>query len=119
MASWWFWLGIIAFFGLATNVTAQSADLEALAAAYPACSLECMVEYIPQSSCMTTDGLNQTCVCSNEALNLNVTICAQKACTVKELLSMFPLRMGPTYTDKDDSNYECVLGSMSTTSARP
>jgi hypothetical protein len=88
MASRWCFLGVLAFVGLATTVTAQSSDLQALAAAYPACSLDCMIEYIPQSSCMTADGLDQICVCTDEALNAEIQICAQQACTVKELLSM-------------------------------
>ena len=46
-----------------------------------------MVEYIPQSSCISADGLNQTCACTNEELNNKIAVCAAQSCTIKELLS--------------------------------
>lgn len=88
MAARWYFLGLTVLFGLLSIAAAQTSDLEALAAAYPACSLECMVEYIPQSACITADGLNQTCVCTDEALNYDIRVCAVQSCTVKEMLSM-------------------------------
>lgn len=89
-------LGLTAF-GLMSIATAQTSDLEALADAYPACSLECMIEYIPQSACMTADGLNQTCVCTDEALNNDIRACAVQSCTVKEMLSITPPMMLRSY----------------------
>lgn len=80
-------LGLTAFLGLPSIAAAQSSDLEALAAAYPECSLNCMIEYIPQSTCVTAEGLNQTCLCTNEALNQEISVCAMKSCTIKEMLS--------------------------------
>ena len=81
-------LGLTALVGLLPLAAAQSSDLEALAAVYPTCSLDCMIKYIPQSACITADGLNQTCVCTDEALNEEIKICAAQSCTVKEMLSM-------------------------------
>jgi hypothetical protein len=90
-ASWWWLTSLVGLLGLASTAMAQSSDLTALASMYPACALECMVEYIPQSSCITADGLNQTCVCNNEELNRDVEVCAMQSCSVKELLSTFYL----------------------------
>lgn len=80
-------LGLTAFLGLPSIAAAQASDLEALAAVYPECSLNCMVELIPQSACVTADGLNQTCLCTDLGLNQEISVCAVKTCTVKEMLS--------------------------------
>lgn len=88
MAAPWFILWLAGLLVFSPTAAAQSSDLEALAAAYPACSLECMIEYIPQSACVTSDGLNQTCVCIDEGLNYDIEVCARQSCTVKEMLSM-------------------------------
>ena len=49
--------------------------------------LSCMIKYIPQSACMSSSGLNQTCLCTNESFNNQVAVCASQRCTVKEVLS--------------------------------
>ena len=46
-----------------------------------------MTELIPQTSCVTAEGLDQTCVCTNRELNEQITMCASQRCLVKELLS--------------------------------
>lgn len=94
---------VISFLLALTNVLAQGTDIAQLAALYPNCSvcqrdswlslsltceqLTCMTELIPQSSCMTESGLNQTCLCTNVALNDQIGLCASQGCTVKELLT--------------------------------
>lgn len=45
-----------------------------------------MIELIPESSCVAESGLNQTCLCTDVALNDQIASCASQSCTVKELL---------------------------------
>jgi len=46
-----------------------------------------MTELIPESSCSTASGLNQTCLCTNTVLNQQITLCASETCTIRELLT--------------------------------
>lgn len=80
-------LKILFAFFLSTVSKAQTADLSALAPLYPNCSLSCMVELIPKSPCLTDAGLNQTCACLDADLNSQISLCAAKSCTIKELLT--------------------------------
>ncbi|CZR54682.1 related to integral membrane protein PTH11 [Phialocephala subalpina] len=66
------------------TVCAQSNAILAVESQYPTCALKCMAEYIPQSSCAVTDF---ACICANEALNANITVCTLGSCTVTELLT--------------------------------
>ncbi|KAF9736285.1 hypothetical protein PMIN02_006432 [Paraphaeosphaeria minitans] len=77
----WTVLTILFVFGTSTN--AQAA-LEALATELPSCSLACFLSEIPKSTC--ANDLTSECLCTNDALNAAVTICASKTCTVYELL---------------------------------
>ena len=42
------------------------------------------MQELPKSTCATN--LTSECLCSNDALNAAVAVCAQKTCTVYELL---------------------------------
>ncbi|KAJ8057900.1 hypothetical protein OCU04_013082 [Sclerotinia nivalis] len=80
---------IIAFMvSMAVIVEGQSQNstelLAATSAAYPKCALVCTAEILPTSGCLPTD---VECICNNTALQNNVTVCAQKTCTVPELLT--------------------------------
>ncbi|EOD49529.1 putative cfem domain-containing protein [Neofusicoccum parvum] len=77
----WTVLAFLAAF--VASVQAQSALL-ALAKQLPTCSLVCIQKAIAASTCVTD--LTQECICTNEALNAQVTICASQTCTVPELL---------------------------------
>ncbi|RMZ66270.1 oxidase [Pyrenophora seminiperda CCB06] len=46
--------------------------------------LGCFMQELPKSTCATN--LTSECLCSNDALNAAVAVCAQKVCTVYELL---------------------------------
>jgi hypothetical protein len=45
------------------------------------------MEELPKSTCATN--LTSQCLCTNEALNLAVGACAQKTCTVFELMRKY------------------------------
>ncbi|EDO01309.1 hypothetical protein SS1G_03783 [Sclerotinia sclerotiorum 1980 UF-70] len=67
--------------GQPQNSTELLADASA---AYPKCALVCTAEILPTSGCSSTD---VECICTNIALQHNVTACAQKTCTIPELLT--------------------------------
>lgn len=46
-----------------------------------------MIEYLPNSACVTTAGLNRTCVCTDTTLKNQIQLCSSQTCTVTELLS--------------------------------
>ncbi|EFQ89000.1 hypothetical protein P3342_009549 [Pyrenophora teres f. teres] len=75
---------LIAF--LTTFVVAVQAQggLLALAEHMPKCSLACFIQELPKSTCATN--LTSECLCSNDALNAAVAVCAKKTCSVYELL---------------------------------
>ncbi|KAF4981965.1 hypothetical protein FZEAL_2311 [Fusarium zealandicum] len=49
----------------------------------PECATECLTSAIANSPCSAA---NQTCTCTNEALQMDVSACVKKSCTVKEAL---------------------------------
>ncbi|KAJ4983425.1 CFEM domain-containing protein [Stagonosporopsis vannaccii] len=59
-------------------------DVLSLARNMPNCSLACFTLEIPQSNCARN--LTTECMCTDVALNAAVSACAQKSCTVYELL---------------------------------
>ncbi|KAI8933501.1 hypothetical protein NX059_009238 [Plenodomus lindquistii] len=69
--------------GFAIAVHAQEALL-ALAREMPPCALECFTQQIPESTCAAN--LTAPCLCTNEALNAAVGLCAMQSCTVYEQL---------------------------------
>ncbi|KAK7187414.1 hypothetical protein DPSP01_002538 [Paraphaeosphaeria sporulosa] len=50
----------------------------------PACALKCLVSAISESPCQLTD---QTCICTNQKLQLDVEVCVLQACSKKEALT--------------------------------
>ncbi len=85
---------------LAMTAEAQSqpqSPLEVAEASYPPCALQCLAKLVPQSVCSLTD-IN--CLCTNEPLNNNVTICVSQQCTIMEGLRESALPC-PFYTDGD------------------
>lgn len=48
--------------------------------------LECMVEYIPKSTCSFTD---TKCICTNAALNEEIGLCVAGGCTIPDALSEY------------------------------
>ncbi|ESZ98764.1 hypothetical protein SBOR_0870 [Sclerotinia borealis F-4128] len=64
--------------------SSSEAVLAAAQASYPTCSLKCMLEVIPASTCSATDII---CLCTNAELQASITLCAMKSCTVFELLT--------------------------------
>ncbi|OAF99007.1 uncharacterized protein CC84DRAFT_1191485 [Paraphaeosphaeria sporulosa] len=77
------WTVLTIFFVFGTSANAQAA-LQALAKELPPCSLACFMSEIPKTTC--ANNLTSECLCTNEALNAAVTLCASKTCTVYELL---------------------------------
>ncbi|KAH7150284.1 hypothetical protein B0J13DRAFT_286399 [Dactylonectria estremocensis] len=52
-------------------------------ASLPECALLCLSTAIADSPCSAT---NQTCMCTNEALQVQVAVCVSESCTTKEAL---------------------------------
>ncbi|KAJ0304007.1 hypothetical protein Brms1b_011424 [Colletotrichum noveboracense] len=82
-------LAVLAASFMASNTMAQT-DAEAAAAAlamakklYPACALVCLTELVPTSGCSLTD---TTCLCTNEALNANLSVCVLQGCNYEDAL---------------------------------
>ncbi|KAI9647475.1 hypothetical protein NHQ30_003860 [Ciborinia camelliae] len=76
----------LAVASMAVTVESQNSTalLAAASAAYPRCALICTAQILPSSGCSPTD---VECICTNKALQSNVTLCAQKTCTIPELLT--------------------------------
>ncbi|KAL6399824.1 hypothetical protein AUP68_17232 [Ilyonectria robusta] len=64
--------------GLASPGSSSAALLQ-----LPDCARNCFAVAIPKSTCSATNG---TCLCTNQALQMEVTLCVTETCTVKELL---------------------------------
>ncbi|KAJ3515198.1 hypothetical protein NM208_g14993 [Fusarium decemcellulare] len=78
--------GVALFCLLALSGASASSSSSAAASALaqlPDCATGCFATAIANSPCSPT---NQTCMCTNEDLQLEVTTCVTKSCTVKESL---------------------------------
>ncbi|CZR67823.1 related to integral membrane protein PTH11 [Phialocephala subalpina] len=76
-------LGFSLFFlALVTGTWAQS-SLSSSIAELPQCALGCLISAIENSTCSVT---NQTCICTNAPLQIDVTVCVEASCTLKEAL---------------------------------
>ncbi|CZR62826.1 related to integral membrane protein PTH11 [Phialocephala subalpina] len=65
---------------LAQSSSAASAELAEL----PSCALSCLEIAIESSTCAAT---NQTCICLDEVLLANATVCVAETCTIVEALT--------------------------------
>ncbi|KAI0024604.1 hypothetical protein F4780DRAFT_724333 [Xylariomycetidae sp. FL0641] len=54
-----------------------------MAASLPKCALACLGEAIANSTCNADD---QACICTDEALNIRLSTCIRRLCTVREAL---------------------------------
>ncbi|KAF4972595.1 hypothetical protein FSARC_868 [Fusarium sarcochroum] len=52
----------------------------------PACGLQCIEQEAIKSPCVSADGLNATCICTNVELNEKIHLCVTANCTVRESL---------------------------------
>lgn len=53
----------------------------------PACGFACILSNVEKSECFSaTAGLNQTCVCTNVALNEQITACVESSCGILDQL---------------------------------
>ncbi|KAK6071108.1 CFEM domain-containing protein [Seiridium cupressi] len=101
---------------LSGYAAAASAVLEAAAATYPKCALACMLEFVPTSGCLTgTDSEQLLCLCTNTALQGNITECVLTGCTIYEGLGKYLIRVNATYTMcgvevRDDSATPLLVG---------
>ncbi|KAI6632231.1 hypothetical protein MCOR14_007344 [Pyricularia oryzae] len=59
------------------------AQLGQAIAELPACATTCLFTAVPQSSCSLLD---QACICANEPLQAEITLCVKAGCTAKEQL---------------------------------
>ncbi|KAF4120603.1 hypothetical protein GMORB2_2606 [Geosmithia morbida] len=69
---------------VASAETPSAQELMALKAAqesYPKCALACMAKLIPESNCTATD---IECLCTNEELTAQTTVCVLGGCTLYE-----------------------------------
>ncbi|KAH8676388.1 hypothetical protein BX600DRAFT_508547 [Xylariales sp. PMI_506] len=64
--------------------SSEDAALEATLTAFPSCAITCLELELPQSTCSPT---NVTCVCTNEALQAEITLCLSTACTTYDALA--------------------------------
>ncbi|KAL2820970.1 hypothetical protein BDW59DRAFT_150387 [Aspergillus cavernicola] len=71
-----FWATVLHFAAIHFAAVAQ-AQTQSL----PECALQCLTDLLPQSPCAAT---NQTCICTNDELNENLTLCVGASCSVKE-----------------------------------
>ncbi|KAJ9138178.1 CFEM domain-containing protein [Pleurostoma richardsiae] len=69
--------------GMLPWTVAQSSDDTALLATLPSCALTCLVTAIGESPCAAT---NQTCICTNEDLQTDMTLCVTQNCTITQAL---------------------------------
>ncbi|AEO54559.1 hypothetical protein MYCTH_2033980, partial [Thermothelomyces thermophilus ATCC 42464] len=70
---------------LAAVVPTASADMTATLQALPSCAATCLVEGVMDSACKRDP--TPACVCTNEPLQKQVTLCIKANCTVKEALA--------------------------------
>ncbi|KAF9878863.1 CFEM domain-containing protein [Colletotrichum karsti] len=77
---------------MASHTMAQTSNEDAAAAAkalaaakklYPECALVCLTKLIPTSGCSLTD---TTCLCTNEELNANLSVCVLQGCNYEDAL---------------------------------
>ncbi|KAH8199888.1 hypothetical protein TruAng_005944 [Truncatella angustata] len=70
---------------LAGHAAAASSSFTAVLAEYPPCAEACLIELVPASSCMTgTEQEQLACLCTNTALQANITTCVRAGCTTYE-----------------------------------
>ncbi|SPO02589.1 related to integral membrane protein PTH11 [Cephalotrichum gorgonifer] len=80
-----FWLlSGLALLSLGGFRGADASGISDATALLPDCALQCLVTSIVESQCSLTD---QPCICEDEVLLKEVTICVKATCTVKESLT--------------------------------
>ncbi|KAM0158156.1 hypothetical protein ACHAQE_001947 [Botrytis cinerea] len=94
------------------NPRGSSASLLAAAeASYPTCSLKCMAQAIPASTCEATDII---CLCTNDELQASITLCAMQSCTIFELFTTKNVTetmcSAPVRDRRKDGEYIGVIG---------
>ncbi|KAH8669062.1 CFEM domain-containing protein [Xylariales sp. PMI_506] len=76
---------VLALLALVSWTLAQDTSaIEVAITELPTCAIECLEEVIVDSTCSLT---NATCICSNAALQAEVTLCVSANCTIKESLT--------------------------------
>ncbi|KAK1623500.1 CFEM domain-containing protein [Colletotrichum phormii] len=70
--------------GIIVAVQAQETTVSATKPSYPACATKCIASAFGGGYCAPT---NQTCICTNEQFQLNVTLCVSASCTIPEALA--------------------------------
>ncbi|KAH7000665.1 hypothetical protein EDB80DRAFT_780000 [Ilyonectria destructans] len=78
----WPLLRLFALVAASARVYSQPVSSSALDV-LPHCALECLTTAIASSTCLAT---NQTCICTTESLQEDMTVCVTDNCTVKQSL---------------------------------
>ncbi|KAF2791700.1 hypothetical protein K505DRAFT_219712, partial [Melanomma pulvis-pyrius CBS 109.77] len=71
--------------------------------------LECMMEYIPKSTCSLT---NTTCICTNPVLNEEIGLCVAGGCTIPDALATKNVSLtmcGAEVRDNTQVAYVCAI----------
>ncbi|CAJ2499722.1 Uu.00g025750.m01.CDS01 [Anthostomella pinea] len=80
-----FLAGVLAFVAALAGHAAAGSVLEMYESQYPTCALACMLKTVPSSGCLNGTDIEQvTCLCTNEALQAEITECVLGGCTIYE-----------------------------------
>ncbi|CAM1503619.1 Fc.00g012100.m01.CDS01 [Cosmosporella sp. VM-42] len=89
----------------------QTSSVSDSIASLPVCAIKCLAVAVTNSPCSAT---NQTCLCTTESLQADVTVCVTKSCTVKEALftkNVTETNCGAPIRNKSDQ-YESLSNSL-------
>ncbi|OHW96998.1 CFEM domain-containing protein [Colletotrichum incanum] len=65
-------------------IVVQAQETASHKPSYPACATRCIASALGSGLCAPT---NQTCICTNEQFQLNVTLCVSASCTIPDALA--------------------------------